>query len=299
MVKRAILIAGPTASGKSSLALELAERHDGVIINADSMQVYRILEQLSARPRGAELARAQHFLYGFVDPLVRFSAGAWLGAVRDLLAGEDVAGKTLIFAGGTGLYFQGLSDGFSAVPDVPEKIVKQLSKEVLPLSRKERGELLWARDPEMAEQLAEPDQQRVIRALSVLLATGRSLAVWQKEKQSGLLAGFELQKLVLDPDRDLLRARIKTRFSRMLESGAIDEVSALLAQNLAGDLPVMKAIGVRQIADWQAGLITRDEAIRDAVSATHQYAKRQRTWFRKRMKEWDWLGQQTLDIEHK
>jgi len=290
MVKRAILIAGPTASGKSSLALQLAERHDGVIINADSMQVYRILKRLSARPGAGEMARTSHFLYGFVDPGVRFSTGAWLRAVSDLVAGEEVAGKTLIFAGGTGLYFQGLTDGFTNVPDVPEKIVKQISQQVLPLSRQERGALLRARDPQMAKQLNEPDQQRVIRALSVLLATGRSLSSWQKEKQAGLLAGFELKKLVLDLKRDQLRKRIETRFSLMLESGAIDEVNKLLGQNLAWDLPAMKAIGVRQIADWQSGLITRDEALTKAVVATSQYAKRQRTWFRKKMKDWEWLN---------
>jgi len=291
MVKRAILIAGPTASGKSSLALQLAERHHGVIINTDSMQVYRVLEHLSARPRGAELVRAEHCLYGFVDPWLRFSTGAWLRAVKDLLDGEKLAGKTPIFVGGTGLYFQGLTDGFTPVPDVPDAIVNQVSEQVLPLSREQRGELLRARDPEMAGQLHEPDRQRVIRALSVLEATGRSLALWQKEKQTGLLAGFELQKLVLDPARDVLRARIERRFLRMIDGGAIDEVRALLALKLAPDLPVMKAIGVRQIADWQGGAVTREEAIRDAVSATRQYAKRQRTWFRNRMADWDWPDQ--------
>ncbi len=290
MVRSAILIAGPTASGKSSLALELAERHNGVIINADSMQVYQVLRCLSARPGAGEMARAPHFLYGFVEPGMRFSTGAWLRAVKDLLKKEQLAGKMLIFAGGTGLYFQGLTDGFTAVPAVSEEIVKQVSQQVNPLSRQERGALLRARDPQMAGQLVEPDQQRVIRALSVLEATGRSLSSWQKEKQAGLLDGFELERLMLDPKRDQLRKRIETRFSLMLESGAIDEVNTLLGQNLAWDLPAMKAIGVRQIADWQSGLITRDEALSRAVVATSQYAKRQRTWFRKRMKDWEWLN---------
>jgi len=290
MARSAILIAGPTASGKSSLALELAKRHDGVIINADSMQVYRGLQLLSARPGAADLARARHFLYGFVDPSQRFSTGAWLRAAADLISGDELADKTLIFVGGTGLYFQGLTDGFTPVPDVPAEIMAQISKQVLPLDRNQRLALLLERDPQMAEQLKEPDQQRVIRALSVVAATGRSLASWQKEKQAGLLNGFKLEKLVLNPDRDLLRERIQRRFSLMLQSGVVDEVNALLALKLAADLPVMKAIGVRQIADWQMGLISVDEAQNLAVNATRQYAKRQRTWFRKKMKDWDWLS---------
>ncbi|VAW23472.1 tRNA dimethylallyltransferase [hydrothermal vent metagenome] len=290
MLRRAILIAGPTASGKSSLALRLAERDGGVIINTDSMQVYRVLQKLSARPGEGEMARAQHYLYGFVDPNVRFSAGAWLRAATDLVNSGQVANKTLIFTGGTGLYFQGLTDGFTAVPDVPEEIVKQVSEQVLGLSRHERAALLFERDRETAQQLKEPDQQRVIRALSVLLATGRSLSSWQKEKKSGVLAGFELKKLVLSPDRAELDQRIKRRFSLMLEEGAIDEVSALMAQNIGPDLPVMKAIGVRQIADWQAGIISREEVLTSSVTATRQYAKRQRTWFRKKMKNWEWIA---------
>jgi len=289
MVKRAILIAGPTASGKSKLALELAQLHNGVIINADAMQVYRVLERLSARPGAAEMLRAEHFLYGFVDPSERFSAGAWLRSVKDLLGRDKLAGRTLIFAGGTGLYFQVLSDGFSPVPPVSREIVASVSRQVLPLSRKERTRLLRERDPKMAALLREPDRQRVIRALSVLVATGRSLSEWQQEKQTGLLAGFELRKLVLNPDRDLLAERIKARFLRMLDEGAIKEVQALLALNLAPGLPAMKAIGVRQIADWQGGLITREQAVASAATATRQYAKRQRTWFRKMMKDWEWI----------
>jgi len=289
MVKRAILIAGPTASGKSLLALELADQHNGVIINTDAMQVYRVLERLSARPGAAEMLRAEHFLYGFVDPAERFSAGAWLRAVKGLLGRDGLAPKTLIFVGGTGLYFKGLIDGFSSIPPVSREIVARVSAEVLPLGREQRAQLLRERDPAMARVLREPDRQRVIRALSVLVATGRSLSEWLQEGQSGILNGFEIQKLLLNPDRDLLGERIKARFSRMLEEGATKEVQALLALNLDPGLPAMKAIGVRQIADWQEGLITREQAITSAVTATRQYAKRQRTWFRKAMKDWEWI----------
>ncbi len=289
MVKRAILIAGPTASGKSKLALELADKHNGVIINADAMQVYRVLERLSARPGAAEMLRAEHFLYGFVDPAERFSAGAWLRAVRDLLGRGDLSDRTLIFVGGTGLYFKVLSDGISHVPRISAEVVASVSAEVLPLGRDERAQLLRERDPATARMLREPDRQRLIRALSVLAATGRSLSEWLQEGQSGVLNGFEIQKLVLNPDRDLLAERIEVRFSRMLEEGATKEVRALLALNLSPGLPAMKAIGVRQIADWQEGLVTREQATTSAVTATRQYAKRQRTWFRKAMKDWEWI----------
>ncbi len=288
MSKNAILIAGPTASGKSVLALEMAQRVDGVIINTDSMQVYKVLNRLSARPQPDDLARAEHALYGFVDPSVQFSTGAWLGAVSDLLEATNMAGRTPIFVGGTGLYFKALLSGFTQAPEVPQETIARLEGEIAPLGREERRALLQNRDPEMAALLAEPDSQRLVRALGVLEATGRSLASWQADAQTGLLGGYHLEKIVLNPARDLLRQRIADRFFAMLDTGAVQEVEQLAALQLPPTLPAMKAIGVREILRWQAGEISKDKAAELATIATRQYAKRQRTWFRKQMQGWGW-----------
>ncbi len=287
MAKRAILIAGPTASGKSMLALDMAKSRNGVIINADSMQVYAVLDQISARPRQEALDQVKHYLYGFVSPAQRFSTGAWLRAVSLLLEGPELAGRLPIFVGGTGLYFEALTKGFTCVPEVPRAIVEEVSAEILPLNREQRQRVLAQADPEMAAQLKEADPQRLIRALSVLRATGRSLAQWQTEEQAGLLAGFELEKILLNPVRELLNSRIAARFEHMLATGAVGEVKQLLELDLDPALPAMKAIGVREITCWQGGEMSREEAIEKAVIATRQYAKRQRTWFRKHMADWE------------
>ncbi len=288
--RRVVLIAGPTASGKSALALDKAAELDGVIVNADSMQVYNVLNVLTARPDGDDLRKAPHHLYGFVPPSVRFSTGAWVEAVKRLLARQDVAERSLFFVGGTGLYFLALIKGFSAMPAVPDEIVQRWNAEIEGLDRAGRGALLNRLDPLMGQQLSEPDPQRVVRALSVLEATGRSLAEWQADTEGSLLAGAELERIVLDPDRGLLRRRIAERFDWMLDHGAVEEVQALLALGLAEDLPAMKAIGVPQIREWLAGRISRDEVIELSVNATRQYSKRQRTWFRKQMADWEWRG---------
>lgn len=288
MNRRAILIAGPTASGKSALALEKARLTDGVIINTDSMQVYQVLNVLSARPQLAAFSQAEHLLYGHVSPCVRYSTGAWCREVQALLDTPALEGLTLIFVGGTGLYFQSLIDGFIDIPEIPLEVLQKIEAEIAPLDRDQRRRLLSERDPEMAKRLVEPDRQRIVRALSVLEATGRSLASWQDEKQVGLLQGYDLEKIVISPARDVLRDRIANRFESMMQSGGIDEVRKLQALDLDLTLPVMKAIGVREIGKWLAGSCTKDEAIERAVIATYQYAKRQRTWFRKRMADWNW-----------
>ena len=285
--KRAVLIAGPTASGKSALALARARAMGGVIVNADAMQVYDVLRVLTARPAPAAMAGIPHLLYGTVSPAVRFSTGDWLRAVAELLPQQ--AGRPLIFVGGTGLYFDALTRGFAAVPQVPEAVLREVEAELAGLDRAARGRLLAERDPETAALLRAPDPQRVARALAVLKATGRPLARFQREGQPGLLAGYALERIVLNPDRAVLRERIAARFERMLATGAVEEVEALLALRLDPGLPAMKAIGVREIADWLAGRSTRAEAVVRAVTATRQYAKRQRTWFRNRMGDWIWI----------
>lgn len=288
MARRAVLIAGPTASGKSALALEKAKQSDGVIINTDSMQMYNVLNVVTARPQPDELSEAEHFLYGVVHPSERFSTGAYLTAVAQLIDDPAMRTRTFIFVGGTGLYFDALLNGVAAVPNVQQEVVERIEAEIGGLDRVGRGNILAERDPEMAARIKEPDRQRVVRALSVLEATGKTLAHWQDEGQTGLLDGWELERIVLNPDRDELRARIAYRFEQMFEAGAVSEVKAILALKLDPTLPAMKAIGVRDISSWLAGEISQEEAIERAVIATRQYSKRQRTWFRNRMADWDW-----------
>lgn len=285
--KRAVLIAGPTASGKSALALKLAAERGGVIVNTDALQVYDGLRLLTARPSVEEMAKAPHRLYGIVSPARRFSTGEWARAAADVIEAEG--DRTLIFVGGTGLYFDALTTGFADVPEVPAEAVLAAEAEVAGLDREARGQLIAARDPQIAARLKAPDPQRVIRALAVLNATGRSLASFQDEVQTGLLGGFELERLVLNPDREVLRQRIARRFETMFEHGAVDEVRGLLSLGVDPSLPAMKAIGVPEIAAMLSGELTRAGAIESAIIATRQYAKRQRTWFRNRMADWTWV----------
>ena len=285
--RRAVLIAGPTASGKSALALRRARELGGVIVNADAMQVYDVLRVLTARPGPGETDEVPHLLHGMVSPRQRFSTGDWLRAVAALL--PEVDGRPLIFAGGTGLYFEALLNGLAAVPPVPEAAVAAAEAEVRGLDGEARQRLIAARDPEMARRLKAPDPQRVVRALAVLSATGRSLASFQEDRAPALLEDCELERIVLNPDRDVLGTRIASRFGTMLQDGAVEEVQRLRALDLDPSLPAMKAIGVREIGDWIDGRCDRAEAVERAVIATRQYAKRQRTWFRNRMPDWHWV----------
>ncbi len=286
-LKRAVLIAGPTASGKSALALRLARQRGGLIINTDALQVYDGLRLLTARPSEADLAVAEHRLYGTIDPAMRFSTGDWARAVSAVLA--EQRGRELIFVGGTGLYFETLTNGFADVPEVPPEAVAAAEAEIDGLDAEGRGKLIASRDPLMAARLKAPDPQRVTRALAVLAATGRSLASFQDAPQPALLAGYDLERLVLNPDRDVLRERIAVRFHQMFAAGAVDEVMAVLARGLDASLPAMKAIGVPEIAALLRGELEEAEAIAQAIIATRQYAKRQRTWFRGRMGDWRWV----------
>ncbi|ODU62550.1 MAG: tRNA (adenosine(37)-N6)-dimethylallyltransferase MiaA [Devosia sp. 67-54] len=286
MNKSAVLIAGPTASGKSALALAKARETGGIVVNADALQVYAGLRLLTARPGDADTAVAPHRLYGVVPPEVRFSTGGWARAAAEVIA--EAGDAPLIFTGGTGLYFAALTEGFADVPEVPPEALAWAEGEVRGLDRVARERLIAARDPLVAARLKAPDPQRVIRALAVLRATGRSLATFQDAPQRGLLEGWRLERIVLNPDREVLRRRIAVRFEAMLAEGAADEVRDLLALGLDPTLPVMKAIGVREIGDWLAGRIDRDTMVERAVIATRQYAKRQRTWFRARMADWSW-----------
>ncbi|WP_269930300.1 tRNA (adenosine(37)-N6)-dimethylallyltransferase MiaA [Aminobacter sp. HY435] len=290
-IKNAILIAGPTASGKSALALKLAERHGGVIINADSMQVYGVLDVLTARPGADDLARVRHFLYGHVSPATAYSTGTWLRDVAVLADSGLLAEHPPIFVGGTGLYFRALVEGISNMPDIPKDIRDRwrwrLNEEGAPRLHR----LLLKVDPEVAMRLRAGDGQRIVRALEVLQASGRSIMKWQADKGHPLVDAETARFNVIEPDRGMLIKRIDARFDRMIEAGALEEVKAISAMRLSPDLPAMKAIGVRELAAAMAGEMSFDEAIERAKIATRQYSKRQSTWFRNQFgPEWERIG---------
>lgn len=278
----ATLIAGPTASGKSALALTLARRTDALIINADSMQVYDVLRVITARPTDTDLAIAEHRLYGHVDPATDYSTGHWM---REAGAVLDEAGpqRPVIFVGGTGLYMRALTDGLSPMPAIPGDVRHPLRERLAHEGAAALHATLAARDPQMAERLAPNDAQRIVRALEVFETTGRSLRDWQAEPGTPLIRGEAARKIIVMPERRLLHARINNRFAAMLEAGAADEVRALMARRIDPSMPAMKAIGVRELADWMNGTITLPQAQMQAQAATRQYAKRQMTWFRNQL----------------
>lgn len=284
--KRAVLIAGPTASGKTARAIAMARKIGAVIVNADSMQVYGVLDRLTARPNAEELAAAPHVLFGHVDPARRYSTGAWLADAKEVIQEAEKKSQVLIFVGGTGLYFEALTNGFAEIPPIPDKAIQAAEKLIQGLDEAGRHKLLAERDPETAGRIGVADPQRVVRALSVLEATGTPLSAFQRDNAAPLLEGYALEKIVLMPERGLLRQRIADRFAAMMEEGAVAEVEALLSRDLDPSFPAMKAIGVKEIGAMLAGEISREEAIARAVTATRQYAKRQSTWFRNRMGDW-------------
>jgi tRNA dimethylallyltransferase len=287
----AILITGPTASGKSALAVELAKEHGGVVINADSMQVYDTLRVLTARPSEEDMDGVPHHLYGHVPAAQAYSTGSWLRDVTVLLPRIHAEGKMPVFVGGTGLYFKALTGGLSEMPVIPEEIRQRLRARLL----EEGPEGLYAElakvDPAMVESLNIQDGQRIVRALEVFEATGQSIAEFQGQAGPVVVNPDRARKIVVLPDRAVLHQRINGRFEKMLEQGAEDEVRALLALDLPPEMPVMKAIGVSQIAAMLRGEMTRAEVIERGAAATRQYAKRQMTWFRNQMDEsWERLS---------
>jgi len=282
-VKNAILIAGPTASGKSALAVRMAQETGGFIVNTDSMQVYDVLDLLTARPGKADLAAAEHHLYGHVAPSISYSTGRWLDDVASLLSQPQMKGRTPIFVGGTGLYFRALLGGLSQMPEVSGDVRAYWRGRMETDGPEFLHGVLGERDPDMAATLKPADSQRIVRALEVLESTGKSLLDWQQTKGRALVDDNSARKIVLAPDRAWLSERIARRFALMWGNGAIDEVKALLALDLDPALPAMKAIGVREITAYIEGSLSRDEAIERSVIATRQYAKRQSTWFRNQL----------------
>ena len=284
-----MLIAGPTASGKSALALTLAERFDGTIVNADSMQVYRDLRIITARPTPEEEARVPHMLYGHVDAAENYSTGRWIKDVGAALSEIRAAGRLPILVGGTGLYFSALTKGLAAVPPIPpdirEAVRGRLAREgVAPL----RAEL-EALDPTTAARLRLNDRSRISRALEVVKATGRSITDWHSEGMPPVLDSAKTAKVFLTVDRKELVDRIEARFDAMLAAGALDEVGALAARKLDSTLPAMKAHGVPWLIRHFNGEISRDEAAGGGKMDTRRYAKRQVTWFRNQLPDWPML----------
>jgi tRNA dimethylallyltransferase len=288
-VHKPVLIAGPTASGKSALALALAQQTGGVVINTDSMQVYRDLRMLTARPTAAEEALVPHRLYGHVDAAINFSAGAWVSDAASALAEVRAQGRMPIFVGGSGLYFKALTRGLSAVPPIPPEIREDVRARLDRDGVEALHAELSRRDPVSAERLKPRDRTRIARALEVAQATGRSLADWHREGLPPLLPPGEFSALFLSPERDALYARIDARFDAMLQAGAPEEVERLAARKLDPLLPAMKAHGVPALIRHLAGELTLAEAASIGRADTRHYAKRQFTWFRHQLPEFEWV----------
>jgi tRNA dimethylallyltransferase len=286
---KAVLIAGPTASGKSALALQLAERCGGIVINTDSMQVYRDLRIITARPTPDEETRAPHRLYGSVDAAVNFSAGAYVAAASAAMAEARTLGLKPIFAGGSGLYFKALTRGLSSVPPIPDAVREEVRARLLRDGVAALHAELAQRDPDAAARLAPADRSRIARALEVVEATGRSLTDWHRDGLPPLLSAGSFEALFLAPERDDLYARIDARFCKMLESGALGEVARLAARNLDPLLPAMKAHGVPALIRHLRGEISLEEAAVTGAADTRHYAKRQFTWFRHQLLEFEWV----------
>jgi tRNA dimethylallyltransferase len=279
----AILITGPTASGKSALALKFAAETGGAVINADSMQVYEGLRVLSARPSPEEMAGLPHLLYGHVPSSTAYSTGAWIRDIAAVLETERAKGRTPVIVGGTGLYFKALTGGLSDMPVVSDDIRFRLRQRL----EQEGPDALHAElqklDPVTASRLKPADGQRIVRALEIFEATGEPLSRFQAKAGPALVDPQRTKNIVVLPDRAVLADRINRRFASMFEAGAVEEVEALLAQGLSTELPVMRAIGVPEIAAYLRSELSREAVIDRASAATRQYAKRQMTWFRNQM----------------
>ena len=284
--KSAVLIAGPTASGKSAVALKLARERGGVIINADSMQVYRELRILSARPSVEEEAEAPHRLYGHVSGTEDYSVGRWLNDAKLEMQACWSIGLVPIIVGGTGLYFMALQGGLAEIPPIPPDVRDRW--------RNYAGDLhvkLQQRDPNAAARLNPSDKQRIIRALEVVEATGKPLALWQDEARSdSFLNQINVERMFVDVPREELYVRAERRFDVMMEQGALAEVSSL--PDVPSDQPMMKAIGVPELRAHLRGEVSRDEAVIKAKTATRQYIKRQLTWWRGQLGDWQLVHNQ-------
>jgi tRNA dimethylallyltransferase len=293
--QRTILIAGPTASGKSGLALALAEQLGGVVINADSMQVYRELRVLTARPAAEDEARAPHWLYGHVPASEAYSAGRFVTDASDAIGRARREGLRPIIVGGTGLYFKALLEGLSPVPPIPDDVRTKWREMEKAHGTYAMWQVLTERDPVMAFRLDPSDGQRIVRSLEVHDATGTSLAEWQRTPGVPVLVEKETVRFVVLPERDELHRRCDARFEAMMAAGALEEVRALALLSLSPELPAMRALGVRPLMQHIAGDVTLDEAIKRAKAETRQYVKRQATWIKGNMTAWNTISTQEME----
>lgn len=293
---KAVLIAGPTASGKSALAVRIARRLGGVVINADSMQVYSGLRVLSARPGEADMGGVEHRLYGHVRPGEPYSAGAWIRDVEPVLRELRERRRLPIFCGGTGLYFKALLGGFDELPEVPAPVRDALRQDMAARGPGELHRDLGKRDPETARRIRPSDPQRILRALELITVTGRPLADLQRGGSPGSIEPTQALKIVLVPPRPLLRERIAIRFDGMLREGAIQEAEAFARLPGAMDHSAKQAIGVAELLRYRAGELSLEAARDLAVTRTRQYAKRQETWFRNQFDD-SWLRLESGDVD--
>ena len=284
-----ILLAGPTASGKSALALALAEKFGGTIINADSMQVYRDLRLITARPRVEEERRMPHALYGHVDAAENYSVGAWRSEAAAELAMAERESRAAIVVGGTGLYFNALTRGLTAMPPIPKQVRDDVRARLKSDGAAALHDELKRLDPHAAARLNRGDRARISRALEVMVATGRSIRDWHEDAKPDGPDSLRAVRIFLSPERDELARRIGARFDAMIEAGAIEEVRALMARNLDPSLPAMKAHGVPWLIRQLRGEITLEQAVEGAKRDTRQYTKRQQTWFRNQLPEFAWV----------
>ncbi len=292
----AVLIAGPTASGKSDVALGLAERLKGSIINADAMQVYEGLRILTARPSPEDEARVPHRLYGTVPASTAFSVGDWTAAATQAAIEVTRAGRLPIFVGGTGMYLSVLSEGISPMPEIPADIRTEVRGIPERQSLAELYELVRKVDAASAERIGPTDPQRLMRALEVFRATGEPLTSWQQKPREKPFEG-KFARIVLAPERQWVYDRIEQRFDTMMISGAMQEVEALAKRGLDPDLPLMKALGVEDLIRVQCGKSSLDEAVIEIKTKTRRFAKRQMTWFRNQMITWNRVEAQEMETK--
>lgn len=289
-----ILIAGPTASGKSSFALAIAERFGGAVINADSMQVYRELRILTARPTIEDEARAPHRLYGFVPACEAYSAGRFAEDAVAAIAAVTAEGLRPVIVGGTGLYFKVLLEGLSPIPAIPPDVRAHWRGEAQRHGSVELHRILCGSDPVMAARLAPSDTQRIVRALEVLEATGQSLSSWQRQRGTPVVDEGHAIRLAVQVDRKELARLAEARFDTMLKAGALDEARALAALDLDPALPAMRAIGVRPLIEVARGHLSLADAAAAANAETRQYIKRQQTWIKRNMVSWKHISAQEM-----
>lgn len=293
--RRAIFIAGPTASGKSALATAIAKACGGTVINADSMQVYGELRVLTARPTQADEEAVAHRLYGHVSLRDSYSVARWLADVKAAVGEARERGSIPIIVGGTGLYFMALTRGLSPVPPIPDHIRRYWRQAGLELSAAELHQELCRRDPLTAGRLRESDRQRIVRALEVIEATGTPLAHWQEKPGTPMFAPEDFLGLVVDLPRAELYARAEARFERMIAEGALEEAAAVRAMQLDDSLPATRALGLAPLMAHLDGRMSLEEASGVARRDTRHYIRRQLTWLRRNMIAWKWLKTQEME----